>query len=186
MTERNRYDFVPLCRLYISNLSMTDIICVGSSSPAARHRGGGSAKHGAIRQGPPQRIVSGSKLPLPPSHRCPTSLSLWPPSLVTHIAWRHHAFCLVVAIAGDRYTKTSKFYHPTLLSLQFNSSFKDARPLTSNTSSKTAKSFAAKEATMLGVNCSDEQSILSPSHRAHVLNNPLGGSVKGFRLRMRQ
>lgn len=85
----------------------------------------------------------------------------------------------VVAIAGGT-GKLGSHITTALLSLQFNPSFKEVRLLTANASSEIAKSFEAKGAKTVGVNYSDEQSILSAIHGADVLINSLGGSVKGF------
>jgi uncharacterized protein YbjT (DUF2867 family) len=85
----------------------------------------------------------------------------------------------IVAIAGGT-GKLGQHITTALLSPQFNPSFKEIRLLTANTSSEVAKSFAAKGAKTIGVNYSDEQSILSAIHGADVLINSLGGSVAGF------
>lgn len=89
-------------------------------------------------------------------------------------AWRP-----VVAVAGGT-GKVGSQVITALLSPQFSSSFKEVRLLTSNTSSEKAQGLAAKGAKMIGVNYSDEKSILSGIHGADVLVNALGGSVKGF------
>jgi len=85
----------------------------------------------------------------------------------------------VVAVAGGT-GKVGSQVITALLSPQFSSSFKEVRLLTSNTSSEKAQALAAKGAKMIGVNYSDEKSILSGIHGADVLVNALGGSVKGF------
>jgi uncharacterized protein YbjT (DUF2867 family) len=85
----------------------------------------------------------------------------------------------IVAIAGGT-GNLGKHITAALLSPQFNPSFKEIRLLTANTSSEVAKSFAAQGVKTIGVNYSDEQSILSAIHGADVLINSLGGSVAGF------
>jgi uncharacterized protein YbjT (DUF2867 family) len=85
----------------------------------------------------------------------------------------------IIAIAGGT-GKLGSHITAALLSPQFSSSFKEVRLLTSNPSSDVAKSFSSKGAKTIGVNYTDEQSILSAIHGADVLINSLGGSVKGF------
>jgi NmrA-like family len=85
----------------------------------------------------------------------------------------------VVAIAGGTGQLGSHIMN-ALLSPQFSPSFKEIRLLTSNVSSEKAQLFASKGAKTIGVNYSDEQSILTAIQGADVLINSLGGSVKGF------
>lgn len=85
----------------------------------------------------------------------------------------------VVAVAGGT-GKVGSYITTALLSPQFSSSFKEVRLLTANTSSEKARALAAKGAKTIGINYSDEKSILSAIHGADVLVNALGGSVNGF------
>lgn len=85
----------------------------------------------------------------------------------------------IVAIAGGT-GKVGSQITAALLSPQFSSSFKEVRLLTSNPSSDAAKGFASKGAKTIGVNYTDEQSLLSAIHGADVVINSLGGSIKGF------
>ena len=85
----------------------------------------------------------------------------------------------VVAVAGGT-GKLGSHITAALLSSQFRPSFKEVGLLTSNTSSEAAQKFASQGAKTVGVNYSDEKSILSAIHGVDVLINSLGGSVKGF------